>query len=453
MSMGSWFLISCLFLFSFSHLNVGVSNSIKIFYSYFFFLIGGFIFFFWGYTFFISFFLLNNALYSLIGGGSSYIWLAGLTSFICFCVLTTIRTNVVFNKSGFALIVIFLAGITLLSTYSLVYFFFSFEVLLLVSLYLLRITAKSDRVEEAALEMLVWALGSSFGLLLGFGWLLSYQCFFFYDLDYNYISNLPLFFIVIAFAIKVPMWPAFSWLVRAHVEASVEFSILLSGFIIKVGAWGIYQIFFWYNSVFLSLFIGALSVMGVGIASIRLLAQRDLKRMVAYMTIIETNWLVFCISCGSSGFIQLGLYLTAVHGFTTALGFIFVEILSRRFQSRDWTQISGLYLLSPLIWLISFLLLLLLVGFPGTPLFFAKIIFLTLLWPYSPVLVFYFSLIFLIIIPLFLFRVWGSMWIGQPIFNKVRSLDLYSQEIILCFILIFGVFSLGFFPVCSLNFN
>lgn len=183
----------------------------------------------------------------------------------------------------------------------------------------------------------------------------------------------------------------------------------------------------------------------------RLLAQRDLKRMVAYMTVIETNWLVFCLACGSAPFIHLGLYLTAVHGFTTALGFLFVEVISRRFQTRDWTQISGLYFLNPFTWLLSFFLLLLLVGFPGTPLFFAKILFLTLLWPYSFFLTFFFSVVFLLVIPLFLFRVWGSMWVGQPTHGASRVLDLSSQEVTLGFILTIGALLLGFFPLIGLN--
>jgi formate hydrogenlyase subunit 3/multisubunit Na+/H+ antiporter MnhD subunit len=91
-----------------------------------------------------------------------------------------------------------------------VWFFISFEALLLVSLYLLRVTAKTDRVEEAALEMLVWALGSSLGLLFGFGWFLSCQCWGFYDLYAAPFSTLPWCLVLAAFAIKVPMWPAFS---------------------------------------------------------------------------------------------------------------------------------------------------------------------------------------------------------------------------------------------------
>lgn len=169
------------------------------------------------------------------------------------------------------------------------------------------------------------------------------------------------------------------------------------------------------------------------------------------MTVIETNWLVFCLSCGSAPFTHLGLYLTAVHGFTTALGFLFVEVIGRRFQTRDWTQISGLYFLNPLAWLLSFFLLLLLVGFPGTPLFFAKILFLSLLWPYSFFLSFFFSIVFLLVIPLFLFRVWGSMWVGQPAQVAPRSLDLTTQEITLSFFLTAGALLLGFFPLVGLS--
>ncbi len=190
--------------------------------------------------------------------------------------------------------------------------------------------------------------------------------------------------------------------------------------------------------------------MGVGVAAVRLIAQRDLKRLVAYMTVLETNWLVFCLACGSASFVQLGLYLTAVHGFTTALGFLFVEIISRRFQTRDWTQISGLYQLSPLGWVFSLLLLLLLTGFPGTPLFFAKILFLTLLCPYSLFLAGFFAFVFLLLVPLFLFRVWGSMWVGQPVLPNARVLDLAGQEGALGFLLVGGALLLGFFPLTGL---
>ena len=341
--------------------------------------------------------------------GVPYVWVAGVVALGSFGILVSFRSPAVLARTAMALAAIFFCGLSLLQTTSLLWFLVSFEGLLLVSLYLLRISAKADRAEEAALEMLVWALASSFGLLFAFGWLFSTGCWGFGDLQTTSTPTFVFLVAVLALAVKVPMWPAFSWLVRAHVEASVEFSILLSGFIIKVGAWGIFQLLTWGAPAPVSLFLGALSVLSMSVATLRLLAQRDLKRMVAYMTIIETNWLVLCLSCGSAPFTHVAFFLMAVHGFTTALGFLFVEALGRRFHTRDWTQISGLYVSSPLLWALSLALLLLLVGFPGTPLFFAKVLFLTLLYPLAPALAVYVSLLFLVVIPLLLFRVWVSM--------------------------------------------
>ena len=85
----------------------------------------------------------------------------------------------------------------------------------------------------------------------------------------------------------------------------------------------------------MGLLVAALAFFSLCVASVRLGGQRDLKRMVAFMTIIETNWLVFCFSLGSPAMASVGFFLTAVHAFTTALGFLFVEVLSRQFQTRD----------------------------------------------------------------------------------------------------------------------
>ncbi len=219
-----------------------------------------------------------------------------------------------------------------------------------------------------------------------------------------------------------------------------------------MGAWGIFQLFSWSADSQLCLFMGALSLVGMSVALVRLLAQRDLKRMVAYMTILETNWLVFCFSCGSAPFVHLAFFLMAVHGFTTALGFLFVEALGRRFHTRDWTQVSGLYVSSPHLWVLSLVLLLLLIGFPGTPLFFAKLIFLTMLYPLAPTITVYFSFLFLVFIPLFLFRVWVSMWVGHPTNPGLRFAEITSQEAALAFCLSLGALLLGFFPLGGLGY-
>jgi len=178
------------------------------------------------------------------------------------------------------------AGLVFLSTTSLWVMFISFEFLLLSALYMLLLTSKSERARDAALEMFIWTLVGSAGLLTGLGligglygestspsrWsLLGGVCF------------------LVGFGVKVPLWPATSWLLKAHVEASVEFSILLSGYIVKVGVLGLYRTLAMAESPSLNLLASSLAVIGLFDAGSRLPAQRDMKRIVALTTVIEMN--------------------------------------------------------------------------------------------------------------------------------------------------------------------
>jgi NADH:ubiquinone oxidoreductase subunit 4 (subunit M) len=93
----------------------------------------------------------------------------------------------------------------------------------------------------------------------------------------------------VGFGVKVPLWPSTSWLLKAHVEASVEFSILLSGYIVKIGVLGLYRTLLIAEAPSLNLLTSALATIGLLDAGSRLPAQRDLKRIVALTTVIEMN--------------------------------------------------------------------------------------------------------------------------------------------------------------------
>lgn len=94
---------------------------------------------------------------------------------------------------------------------------------------------------------------------------------------------------LIGFGVKVPLWPATSWLLKAHVEASVEFSILLSGYIVKIGVLGLYRALIMAEAPSLNLLTSGLAVIGLFDAGSRLPAQRDIKRVVALTTVVEMN--------------------------------------------------------------------------------------------------------------------------------------------------------------------
>lgn len=95
--------------------------------------------------------------------------------------------------------------------------------------------------------------------------------------------------LIAGFGVKVPLWPCFSWLLKAHVEASVEFSILLSGVVVKFGALGLYRALLLQANPFGGHVVLACGTIAIVEATLRLIGQRDLKRVVALTTVIEMN--------------------------------------------------------------------------------------------------------------------------------------------------------------------
>lgn len=158
-------------------------------------------------------------------------------------------------------------------------------------------------------------------------------------------------------------------MLKAHVEASVEFSILLSGYIVKVGVLGLYRTLMVAESPVLNLLTSALALIGLFDAGSRLPAQRDLKRIVALTTVIEMNWAVLALSIGGALQDSVAGYLCLAHCCTTTSEFFLVEILTKRFGTRDISYIGGVALSAPFLWIMSVLAVLVTIGFPGTSLF------------------------------------------------------------------------------------
>ncbi len=349
-----------------------------------------------------------------------------------FFVLSQTRPATVVGPSTMAGFVSLTAGLVFLSTNSLWLMFVAFEFLLLSALYMLLLTSKSERVRDAALEMLLWTLVGSAGLLTGLGLTGSPAVGGAAPARWGFLTGLCF---VVGFGVKVPLWPATSWLLKAHVEASVEFSILLSGYIVKVGVLGLYRTLAVAEAPSLNLLTGALAVVGLFDAGSRLPAQRDLKRVVALTTVIEMNWAVLALSLGGGQQDSVAGYLCLAHCYTTTAEFFLVEILTKRFGTRDISYIGGVAISAPLTWLLSMAAVLVTIGFPGTSLFWAKYVFFVGLVPTLPGLAVALAALFLVFLPIFFIRLWAMVWFGFRSESRL-VLDLSLREV---FILSFAI--------------
>lgn len=190
-----------------------------------------------------------------------------------------------------------------------------------------------------------------------------------------------------------------------------------------------------------------LSTVGLLDATWRLLAQVDLKRIIALLTIIETNWLSLCLFSGCQSLVIIGLVLVIVHTFTTTLEFSLVELIYRRFNSRSVLSVSGLGLLFPNLNKLCWLTCLTTIGLPGSSIFTLKLLFLVFFVKVSPTVTLILAVVFLVILPCFIIRVFSCISGGHVRAHpKATLVDLSSSDLLVPLLSFFLSCFIGFVP-------
>ena len=363
-----------------------------------------------------------------------YIFLMITILSIIFCLSYNIAELFVFT---FYCLIILIAGYSLFFTDSLIIFFFAYECLLVPSFFILYRFAKTRRCIEAAYLMFFWTQFGALFLILSFLYLffVTNSISFIIINEYNY-NKFDINFLFICwffgFGVKLPIWPFYGWLPKAHVEASTNFSIFLSGVLVKFAFFGFLKCLFTLQLEPQFYYIFPFLLIGIIDAIFKLFYQIDLKKLVAYSTVVEMHWLTICIVSGYSCLMLAGFCMLISHAILSANSFLLVDAINRRFKTRLITEISGLNFICPKLFLLSLLNCLIFLGFPGSIFFIAEFLFFTFLFDLFPLLCF-FLLIFLYLIgPTFFLRTWMNTLFGSSIyFFKEIPLDLTKKEFLL----------------------
>lgn len=348
-----------------------------------------------------------------------------------------------YNRSEISAFILYcfiinVAGMGIFLTDSVILFFLAYEILLLPSFFILYRFAKTRRCIEAAYLMFFWTQFGALFLLLSFLYviLLTNSTSFAHFADVN-LSRFEVNFLLvtwfIGFGVKLPVWPFYGWLPKAHVEASTNFSIFLSGVLVKIAFFGLFRCLIELRTEPSLLMIYPLLVIGVTDAVFKMFYQTDLKKLVAYSTVIEMHWLVICFLSGNSPLLLAGFCMLISHALLSSNSFLLVDAINRRFKTRLITEISGINFLCPKLFLISLVNLLIFLGFPGSIFFIAEMLFFSFLLDFMP-LVAVLLLPFLYLFgPSFFFRSWSNVLFGQSR-NSSRAIkvDLSSPELVTC---------------------
>ena len=194
---------------------------------------------------------------------------------------------------------------------------------------------------------------------------------------------------LIAFAIKIPVWPFHTWLPDAHTQAPTAGSMILAGVLLKLGAYGFIRLVIplfpaqSHTTAGVLAFLGMLSIVLGGFAAY---GQWDFKRLVAYSSINHMGFVVlglavmawaYGFSYTSSGALDPEAVNDAIlatsgavfqmfnHGLSAAAMFFLVGVIYDRAHTRDLKRFGGIWSVMPVFGSILVFTSMASLGLPG----------------------------------------------------------------------------------------
>jgi NADH-quinone oxidoreductase subunit M len=175
--------------------------------------------------------------------------------------------------------------------------------------------------------------------------------------------------IAVGFMVKVPVFPLHTWLPLAHVEAPTAGSVLLAGVLLKLGTYGFLRLclpMFPYACQTVGIpLMAVLAVAGIIYGSLCALAQRDIKKLVAYSSVAHLGFCMLGLFALNAAGMAGGVLQMINHGLSTGALFLLVGMIYDRYHTRQLDDLGGLAARLPLIACTMVFIAMASIGLPG----------------------------------------------------------------------------------------
>ena len=389
-------------------------------------------------------------------------------------VLTTMLTSLVFVASTsvnkkvkaylISLLVLEVGMLGAFCSLDLVLFYIFWEIMLIPMYLLIGIWGGKRRLYAAIKFVLFTAIGSLLMLVaiiyLGIEFKAQFGHMSFYlgdilKLNLNPSEEKYLFLaFLLAFAIKIPIFPLHTWLPDAHVEAPTGGSVILAGVLLKLGLYGLIRLavpIFPNALLEFSPVLALLGVVGIIYGALVAWVQTDIKKLVAYSSVSHLGFCVLGFACLNVISIQGSILQMINHGVSTAALFFAVGVLYDRKHTREIENYGGIAKKVPVFAVVFLIFTLSSIGLPLTNGFVGE--FMILLGSFkSYKILTAFAVSGVILGAMYMLSLYRRMMFGDFDSTKNGDLeDLLPREKLIFAPLILLVFIVGLFPNIILN--
>jgi NADH-quinone oxidoreductase subunit M len=173
---------------------------------------------------------------------------------------------------------------------------------------------------------------------------------------------------MIAFAVKVPLFPLHTWLPDAHTQAPTGGSVILAGVLLKMGTYGMLRFgvyLFPEATLWAKPVLFTLAVIGILYGAVAATMQKDLKRLVAYSSVAHLGFIVLGTFALTSQSLTGGVMQMVNHGVSTGALFLMVGMIYERRHTRQIAELGGIQSVAPIFAGFFMVVMLSSIGLPG----------------------------------------------------------------------------------------